>query len=100
MMSRLDELAGDIDFRCPTLGFADAVARLPDAQVFLYEFRQATAAWPFPRWTGVMHGYEIEYVFGMPFSERFQAQFYPFTAIERQLSRKMMRFWANFARTG
>ncbi|VDQ09406.1 unnamed protein product, partial [Trichobilharzia regenti] len=55
---------------------------------------------PMPKWTGTMHGYEIEYIFGIPFSPQFQATFYRFTDEERQLSDIMMTYWANFARTG
>nr|XP_029508098.1 acetylcholinesterase-like [Oncorhynchus nerka] len=44
---------------------------------------------------GVIHGYEIEFVFGMPLEKRLN-----YTAEEEKLSRRMMRYWANFARTG
>lgn len=44
---------------------------------------------------GVIHGYEIEFVFGLPLDKRLN-----YTAEEEKLSRRMMRHWANFARTG
>lgn len=47
-----------------------------------------------------MHGYEIEYVFGIPFSPVFAENFYRFGDAERELSDRMMTYWANFARTG
>ncbi|VEL19129.1 unnamed protein product [Protopolystoma xenopodis] len=47
-----------------------------------------------------MQGYEAEYVFGAPFNEAFQQQFYNFTPEERMLSEQVMRFWSNFAATG
>ena len=68
--------------------------------VYFYEFQHRTASLPWPDWMGTPHGYEIEYVFGMPFDDYFKKRFYPFTARERLLSSIMMTYWANFARTG
>jgi carboxylesterase type B len=44
---------------------------------------------------GVMHGDEIEYVFGHPLNKSRS-----FTREERELSKRFMRHYANFARTG
>ncbi|EJW82611.1 hypothetical protein WUBG_06478 [Wuchereria bancrofti] len=45
---------------------------------------------------GVMHGYEINFVFGEPLNtEKFS-----YTKEEQELSMRFMRYWANFARTG
>lgn len=44
---------------------------------------------------GVIHGYEIEFVFGLPLEKRLN-----YTQEEEKLSRRMMKYWANFARTG
>ena len=42
-----------------------------------------------------MHGYEIELVFGLPF-------LYPdeYNAVDRNVSRRMVRAWLNFAKHG
>jgi len=40
-----------------------------------------------------MHGYEIEFVFGLPLDKTRN-----YTAKEQKLSRKMMRLWSNFAK--
>lgn len=69
-------------------------------RTYFFEFAHRTASLPWPGWAGVMHGYEIEYVFGIPFSPLFAEAFYGFTDEERELSDKMMSYWANFARTG
>ncbi|KER28016.1 hypothetical protein T265_05062 [Opisthorchis viverrini] len=100
LMHRLDTLCGELDFICPTLNFAEQVARIANSKVFLYEMQRKTLSCPFPSWTGVMHGYEIEYVFGMPYSEKFQNSFYRFNVEEKKLSDEMMRMWTNFAKRG
>lgn len=55
--------------------------------------RTSTNLWG--EWMGVMHGDEIEYVFGHPLNMSIQ-----FNAKERELSRKIMSVYAEFARTG
>lgn len=61
--------------------------------LYLFDHRASNLAWP--EWMGVMHGYEIEFVFGLPLEKRLN-----YTTEEEKLSRRMMRYWANFARTG
>jgi acetylcholinesterase len=50
---------------------------------------------PWPKWTGVMHADEISYIFGEPLDPTKS-----YTHEEIQLSRRIMRYWANFAKTG
>lgn len=61
--------------------------------LYLFDHRASNLAWP--EWMGVIHGYEIEFVFGLPLEKRLN-----YTVEEEKLSRRMMRYWANFARTG
>ncbi|KAK7910311.1 hypothetical protein WMY93_014995 [Mugilogobius chulae] len=61
--------------------------------LYLFDHRASNLAWP--EWMGVIHGYEIEFVFGLPLEKRLN-----YTLEEEKLSRRMMRYWANFARTG
>nr|QQY02606.1 cholinesterase [Cryptocotyle lingua] len=100
LMERLDTMTGEMDFICPTLNFAERVAQMEGSKVYLYEFRHRTEASTFPIWTGTMHGYEIEYVFGMPRSEKFQREFYQFNSKEKELSDEVMQMWTNFAKRG
>uniref|UniRef100_A0A7N8Y5B0 Carboxylic ester hydrolase n=1 Tax=Mastacembelus armatus TaxID=205130 RepID=A0A7N8Y5B0_9TELE len=61
--------------------------------LYLFDHRASNLAWP--EWMGVIHGYEIEFVFGLPLEKRLN-----YTLEEEKLSRRMMKYWANFARTG
>ena len=45
---------------------------------------------------GVLHGDEIEYIFGYPLSNKALN----YTKAERQLSRNMMKYFTDFAKTG
>lgn len=99
-LTRMDDLSGELDFICPTVLFAGLLSNIQDSKVQYFNFMHKTVGSQFPNWTGVMHGYEIEYVFGMPFSEEFKKNYYNFTEDEAKLSRRVMRYWANFARTG
>uniref|UniRef100_A0A5K3G106 COesterase domain-containing protein n=2 Tax=Mesocestoides corti TaxID=53468 RepID=A0A5K3G106_MESCO len=99
-LNRFDDLSGEMDFVCGTQLFAKLLAAMKGAKVQYYNFMHKTVGSQFPAWVGAMHGYEIEYVFGMPYSSEFQANFYNFTEEERNLSATMMRYWANFARSG
>lgn len=88
-----DQMLGDADFLCPTTSFADSYAA-DNQKVFLYHFLHHTSGNPWPKWMGVMHGYEIDHVFGVPLRGA------PYTAKEAELSRRIMAYWTNFAKTG
>ncbi|KAL3308794.1 hypothetical protein Ciccas_012669 [Cichlidogyrus casuarinus] len=97
----IEQIGSDIDFICPSIEFADKMTSfLPSVPVYMYKFEQQTKNISLPTWVGAMHGYEIEYLFGMPFHDRFQRDFYSFTQAERQMSIKAMQFIGNFARKG
>ena len=63
--------------------------------MFLYDFTYFISSNPWPRWMGIMHGYEIELVFGMPF-------FYPeeYNDEDRAVSKRMVQEWMNFTKYG
>ncbi|XP_050460958.1 acetylcholinesterase-like [Cataglyphis hispanica] len=90
----LDKLVGDYQFTCNVNEFAGRYADTGNT-VYMYYFKHRSANNPWPRWTGVMHADEISYIFGEPLDPT-----KPFTQEEIHLSRRMMRYWANFAKTG
>lgn len=61
--------------------------------MYLYNHRSKTNPWP--KWTGVMHADEINYVFGEALNPTLD-----YTSEERQFSKRIMRYWSNFARYG
>ncbi|XP_077326629.1 acetylcholinesterase isoform X1 [Lithobates pipiens] len=90
----MDQLVGDHNIICPVTHFAGKVSEFGN-RVYAYYFdhRASNLAWP--QWMGVPHGYEIEFVFGLPLDPKLN-----YTKQEADLSRRMMKYWANFARTG
>jgi acetylcholinesterase len=90
----LDKMVGDYQFTCNVNELAHRYAETGN-NVYMYYFQYRSLGNPWPSWTGVMHGDEISYVFGEPLNpaKKFQPQ-------EIELSRRVMRYWANFAKTG
>uniref|UniRef100_A0A3P8YC05 Carboxylic ester hydrolase n=1 Tax=Esox lucius TaxID=8010 RepID=A0A3P8YC05_ESOLU len=87
----LGQIVGDREFNCPVLEFTKRPAFncSPTGQWP----RSSTNPWP--AWMGVMHGYEIEIVFGKPLNSTLG-----YLEEEVVMSRRMMKYWANMARTG
>ncbi|KAI6222188.1 Carboxylic ester hydrolase [Aphelenchoides besseyi] len=88
---------GDYFFTCALIEFADAIADHVFGSVFMYYFTKRSTANPWPRWMGAMHGYELEYVFGMPkrlpqLYDRDELQ------VEQAFSSKIMQYWGDFSR--
>ncbi|CAJ0585565.1 unnamed protein product, partial [Mesorhabditis spiculigera] len=95
---QVNQMVGDYFFTCDSIWLADKVAADPtnNAQVYIYYFDQHSSANPWPEWTGVMHGYEIEYVFGVPLYNKTAG----YTRREEIFSRKVIDYWTTFATTG
>ncbi|XP_063763739.1 cholinesterase-like [Eleginops maclovinus] len=90
----LGSLAGDRMLVCPLLEFAHSYSKR-GGKSFLYSFDHRSSVNPWPKWMGVMHGYEIEFVFGMPLIASLG-----YTKNEVNMTKKFMKHWANFARLG
>ncbi|XP_005388387.1 PREDICTED: carboxylesterase 1D-like isoform X2 [Chinchilla lanigera] len=89
------DLLADLMFGIPSVivarGHRDA-----GAPTYMYEFQYCPSFTPYGRPKTVMgdHGDEIFSVFGVPFLKEGASE------EETNLSKMMMKFWANFARTG
>ncbi|XP_040903059.1 acetylcholinesterase-like [Toxotes jaculatrix] len=90
----LGSLVGDHLFVCPVVEFAQRYSQ-NGGKTFLYLFEHRSSINSWPQWMGVMHGYEIEFVFGMPLNASLG-----YTKNEVNMTKKIMKHWANFARTG
>ena len=90
----LDKIVGDYHFTC---GVNRLARRYADDghNVYKYHFTHRSSVTPWPSWSGSLHGDEIMFVFGEPLDP---AKGYLHREV--QLAKKMMNYWANFARTG
>lgn len=91
----LDKMLGDYYFTCSVNEFAQKYEQAGNT-VYYYYFTHRSTQQTWPAWMGALHGYEINFIFGEPLN----TVKWQYTAEERELSRKFMRYWANFARTG
>ena len=90
---------GDYHLICPTLLFLEelAAATQHSTNTSFYSYRleqhmsDPLLPIPYSPWMGVLHGEDLNYLFGVPFQHR---------AEERQLSADMISAWSTFARTG
>ncbi len=91
---QVDRLTGDWQFTCPVVEFAHRYAETGN-NVYMYYFTQVSTASTWPKWSGALHGDEIHFIFGQPLNKT-----YRYSEDEIKLSKKMMTYWANFAKTG
>uniref|UniRef100_A0A915BGM0 Carboxylic ester hydrolase n=1 Tax=Parascaris univalens TaxID=6257 RepID=A0A915BGM0_PARUN len=94
-MNALDKMLGDLQFTCNVNEFALANS-VHGGDTYYYYFTHRATQQTWPAWMGVLHGYEINFLFGEPFNTKR----YHYTREEQELSSRFMRYWANFARSG
>ncbi|GCB75944.1 hypothetical protein scyTo_0020419 [Scyliorhinus torazame] len=90
----MDDIVGDHNVICPLMHFASKYSKF-GAGTYMYFFNHRASNLVWPEWMGVIHGYEIEFVFGLPLEKQLN-----YTEEEEMLSRKIMHYWSTFARTG
>ena len=90
----LDRMVGDYAFTCPVNDFSHRYAETGN-NVYVYYFSERASVNPWPTWTGVLHGDEIAFIFGEPLNRSKN-----YDKMEVELSKRMMGYWANFAKTG
>uniref|UniRef100_A0A0N5BSS7 Carboxylic ester hydrolase n=1 Tax=Strongyloides papillosus TaxID=174720 RepID=A0A0N5BSS7_STREA len=90
---------GDFFFTCSLIDFADKLSDNIYGPIYMYYFTKRSTANPWPQWMGAMHGYEIEYIFGMPFR---RPELYKRNALEseQKFSGQIMDLWGSFANDG
>ncbi|XP_034071546.1 fatty acyl-CoA hydrolase precursor, medium chain-like [Gymnodraco acuticeps] len=95
------ELLGDMILNIPAIKTAIA-HRDAGADVYLYEYQYPPQILKSrrPSFVGSDHGDEIFTVLGLCFTTTHVTLPEPCTEEDEQLSRKMMSYWSNFARTG
>ncbi|CAI5443647.1 unnamed protein product [Caenorhabditis angaria] len=98
---QVNQMVGDYFFTCDSVWLAHNYPKLAEkrgdqSKVFVYYFNQPSSANPWPKWTGVMHGYEIEFVFGVPIYNKTAA----YTKAEVNVAEKVIDWWTTFAATG
>ena len=92
-MDIMDDIMGDYNFICPTLNFAQAYAE-SGQPVYVYQYNHISSRSPWPEWMGVLHGYEIDIVFGLPLNDSLG-----YTMAEKELSQRVVQLWTNFGKT-
>ncbi|KAM3874403.1 bile salt-activated lipase-like [Diretmus argenteus] len=93
------EIGTDYIFLVPTQAALYLHANATNGSTYSYLFsepsRMGGVAKPFPRWMGADHAEELQFMFGKPFAT--PLGYWP---KHRDLSRYMIAYWTNFARTG
>ncbi|XP_043274489.1 acetylcholinesterase-like [Venturia canescens] len=90
----IGDIVGDYFFICPSTQFAQLFADR-GMKVYYYFFTQRTSTNLWGKWMGVVHGDEVEYVFGRPLNMSLK-----YSASERILSTKMIQAYSRFAFLG
>ncbi|GBM73330.1 Acetylcholinesterase [Araneus ventricosus] len=90
----IDKLVGDYQFTCSVNEMAQRYAETGN-DVYMYFFNHRSSVHFWPKWMGVMHADEINFILGEPLNPAFG-----YNKAEEELSRRMMKYWANFAKTG
>uniref|UniRef100_A0A0N4ZAR0 Carboxylic ester hydrolase n=1 Tax=Parastrongyloides trichosuri TaxID=131310 RepID=A0A0N4ZAR0_PARTI len=89
----------DFLFNCDNAHFAEKSSANNMSLTYYFEFRKNSTVNPWPQWMNPMHGYELEYVFGMPY---LNSSIYNGTILdeEKKYAEKIMKYYGNFAKLG
>uniref|UniRef100_A0A8C0LL30 Carboxylic ester hydrolase n=1 Tax=Canis lupus dingo TaxID=286419 RepID=A0A8C0LL30_CANLU len=86
----------DILFLVPTeTALAQHRANAKSAKTYTYLFSHPSRMPIYPKWVGADHADDIQYVFGKPFATPLG-----YRPQDRTVSKAMIAYWTNFARTG
>lgn len=89
----------EVYFDCDILKYIINISEHIKGHIYYYEFNVISSSNPWPKWMGAMHGYELEYEFGMPFR---RPETYKKSKLykEKKFSKNFMKLIGNFASTG
>ncbi|GAB1603547.1 cholinesterase 2-like [Argonauta hians] len=87
----LDQMFGDVSFKCPTIEFAQEFST--HSNVYVYSFEHRSRVNPWPKWAGIMHGYEIEFVFAQALSGK------NYSKVDTSVTQMVTSFFANFSKS-
>lgn len=90
------QFCSDYFFVCPVTEVASKMAESGNP-VYVYSFTHHSLGSTWPSWIGAPHGAELPYLFG---TKSMLGANKTYTEAEIALSRRMMRYWAEFARSG
>ncbi|XP_048345623.1 cholinesterase-like [Sphaerodactylus townsendi] len=93
----LAQFSKDYYFVCPLIKVAAKVAEA-GSPVYVYSFNHHFSGFIWHEWMGAAHGAELPFLFGILSTVRGTNE--SVTKAEAELSRKVMRYWAEFARSG
>ncbi|KAI1299615.1 Acetylcholinesterase-1 [Halotydeus destructor] len=79
---------------CPSVFMAEDLAN-NNVSVYFYHFNHRPKNSPWSSWVGATHYDEVQFVFGRPLVDASN-----YTKEEVNLSKRLMKTWASFARTG
>ncbi|XP_023235245.1 acetylcholinesterase-like [Centruroides sculpturatus] len=94
IIKRTHQVISDSMFKCPTNFLAEKLAE-KKFNVFHYTFKHRSSTNIYPRWTGVPHFEEVQFVFGVPLLKTNE-----YTVEEQEFSRNLIELWTSFAKTG
>ncbi|XP_046549306.1 cholinesterase-like [Haliotis rubra] len=89
----LTRMTSDRDFKCPHIEFDRLYT--PANPTYVYSFNHRLSISPYPQWIGAAHWYELDFVFGWVLEKSLGC-----TEEEMELSRTIMTYWTNFAKSG
>ncbi|KAJ8032076.1 Acetylcholinesterase [Holothuria leucospilota] len=92
----ISQFLGDLIFFCGSSKFAKLASQSKNVYRYTMTFVPSNNLMGV-NWMGATHGCHAQFVFGMPFQEKFLEKF---TDKDRDMSRKVMQYWINFMKTG
>lgn len=88
----------DAAFKAPAIQSADLFIK-NGAPTYIYQLEAAPRfffSFPIPAWSGIYHGADLSYTFGLPFLMHKNYT----TDDDIKLTKDVMTLWSNFAKTG